>query len=217
MKQLLSSLLFIGMWGSLIAQIPQNFSYQALANGTTHISQGIDAHGDEVGLLYFNTSSGIHKIGQGIGGGNAEFSVLRCPNGHMNVIQGVSNNNTPDRDDLTIWDEYGNTQISLLIDGNGVIKAGGEIAYVFLESTEAVLYERGTIELVNGEAEIRFSERFGIDANPNTMTVFLTPESGDSRSLAVIELSTGGFKIKELLGGTSSFLIDWEVKAVHKN
>ncbi|HRH99597.1 MAG TPA: hypothetical protein PK006_00980 [Saprospiraceae bacterium] len=91
-----------------------------------------------------------------------------------------------------------------------------EIWYACIEGPEAAAYERGTVNLVNGEAEILFTEHFGLVVNPKTLTVQLTPLSADSEGLAVIEKSERGFKIKELRKGTGTYQVDWEVKGVRK-
>lgn len=77
-------------------------------------------------------------------------------------------------------------------------------------------YERGTVTLVNGEAEVTFSETFGIVANPETLTIMTSAWSAESKGLAVIERTERGFKIKEFGGGTGNYKVDWEAKAVRK-
>ncbi|MCF8245793.1 MAG: hypothetical protein K9J37_14450 [Saprospiraceae bacterium] len=97
---------------------------------------------------------------------------------------------------------------------------GKLICYASLEGPEAAAYCRGTGTLINGQGTVFFTEDFTIVANETTMTVMLTPLSGDSKGLAVIEKTAVGFKVKELLSGTGSYQFDWEVKAVrsgHEN
>ncbi|MEL6650085.1 MAG: hypothetical protein AAFQ87_04685, partial [Bacteroidota bacterium] len=91
-----------------------------------------------------------------------------------------------------------------------------EIVYACIEGPEAAAYERGTIRLVNGEAEVQFSEPFTLLANAGTMTFVLTPRSANSLGLAAIEATETGFIIKELQQGNGSYEVDWEVKAVRK-
>lgn len=90
------------------------------------------------------------------------------------------------------------------------------IWYASLEGPEAGAYERGTGSLSDGEVFISYSDHYRMVANTNTVTIQLTPHSADTYGLAVIEKSSGGFKVKELKGGTGNFSFDWEVKAIRK-
>ncbi|MEM7655978.1 MAG: hypothetical protein AAF399_07605, partial [Bacteroidota bacterium] len=132
---------------------------------------------------------------------------------------------------LTLRDENGAVQVSLSIDANGDgVLAGDlkpfvmdhptqqekEIWYCAMEGPEAAAYERGTATLVNGEAEITFSDHFEIVANPTTMTITTSPWSAESKGLAVIERTATGFKVKELFGGTGNYQFDWRVDAKRK-
>lgn len=62
-----------------------------------------------------------------------------------------------------------------------------QIWYACVEGPEAAAYERGSNQLVNGVAEVKFSEHFGLIVNPSTITIQLTPGSADSEGLAVVE------------------------------
>jgi hypothetical protein len=90
------------------------------------------------------------------------------------------------------------------------------IWYACIEGPEAAAYERGTAQLVNGEAFIPFSEHFEIVINPETMTVNLTPNSAESLGLAVVEKTATGIRVKELYKGQGNYQFDWEAKAVRK-
>lgn len=93
-----------------------------------------------------------------------------------------------------------------------------EIWYACVEGPEAAAYERGTAQLVNGEAIISFPEHFELVANHETMTVMLTPLSADCKGLAVMEKTTDGFKVKELFQGTGTYAFDCsEQKTVVKS
>lgn len=91
-----------------------------------------------------------------------------------------------------------------------------EIWYASIEGPEAAAYERGTAQLVNGEAFIPFSEHFELVINPSTMTINLTPGSASSEGIAVIEKSAKGIRVKELRQGKGNYSFDWEAKAVRK-
>ena len=90
------------------------------------------------------------------------------------------------------------------------------IVYTCIEGPEAAAYERGTSKLVNGRADIKFSEHFGLIINPGTLTIQLTPGSLESKGLAIIEKNAQGVTIGELQNGKGNYSFDWEVKAVRK-
>lgn len=90
------------------------------------------------------------------------------------------------------------------------------IVYACIEGPEAAAYERGTAQLVNGEAFIPYSDHFGLVINAQTLTVHVTPLFDDTFGLAVVEKTDKGFRVKELKGGKGNFSFDWEAKAVRK-
>jgi hypothetical protein len=95
-------------------------------------------------------------------------------------------------------------------------QAGKEIWYASIEGPEAAAYLRGTGKLEAGESTVEFPDHFQHVINPSTMTVVLTPLSGDSKGLAVIAKTSDGFSVKELFNGNGDYGFDWEVKAVRK-
>jgi hypothetical protein len=132
---------------------------------------------------------------------------------------------------VAIYDANQNAQAGLAIDtnGDGIVFADvknfrmdhpeneeEEIWYASLEGPEAGAYERGTAQLVNGEALVPFSDHYTLVISEDGMTVMLSPLSAESLGLAVIEKTTEGFKVKELYGGTGNYSFDWEVKGVRK-
>ena len=132
---------------------------------------------------------------------------------------------------LNVNDDANSTRAGFFVDdfGNGVVFADiknfkmdhpedptKEIWYVSLEGPEAAAYERGTGNLEDGEAFIPFSEHYGLVANPETMTVQVTPLSAESTGLAVVRKTKEGFYVKELFKGSGSYEFDWEVKAVRR-
>ncbi len=91
-----------------------------------------------------------------------------------------------------------------------------EIWYASLEGPEAAAYVRGTGTLIGGEGEVTFPDHFQLVANAESMTVMLTPLSGQSKGLAVVEKTATGFKVVELLEGEGDYSFDWEVKCVRQ-
>jgi hypothetical protein len=76
---------------------------------------------------------------------------------------------------------------------------------------ESATYDRGTAQLVNGEATIICDESFRWIADEQSMTVTITPLSAESQGIAVIEKSAGRFKVKELHGGDGNYEFDYLV------
>lgn len=95
-------------------------------------------------------------------------------------------------------------------------QADKEIWYCSLEGPEAAAYARGTGKIVNGKAIISFPDHFSLVANPTTLTIILTPLSGQSKGLAVVKKTAAGFEVEELFAGQGNYEFDWEVKGVRK-
>ncbi|MDP5169060.1 MAG: hypothetical protein NWR72_02355, partial [Bacteroidia bacterium] len=91
-----------------------------------------------------------------------------------------------------------------------------EIWYASLEGPEAAAYVRGTAHLVNGHCVVNFPEHFQLVASPQSMTVMLTPLSGESKGLAVIRKTAEGFEVTELSSGDGNYEFDWEVKCIRQ-
>ncbi|NND06253.1 MAG: hypothetical protein HKN87_07725 [Saprospiraceae bacterium] len=81
---------------------------------------------------------------------------------------------------------------------------------------EAAAYDRGTAQMINGEATVVCPEHFQWVADEASMTVTITPLSAESKGVAVIEKSNGGFKVKELHGGTGNYAFDYLVMCKRK-
>ncbi|NOT36761.1 MAG: hypothetical protein HOP11_05240 [Saprospiraceae bacterium] len=155
----------------------------------------------------FGGVRGASLIGASIGGVTTPAIVLWAPNSNTNIAAGF-------------WrDAAGNTVITSNIKNfrmDHPKEKDKEIWYACVEGPEAAAYNRGTAQLVNGEAFIKFQEDFSLIINPTTMTVQITPLSAESEGLAIVERSLEGIKVKELRKGTGNYKFDWEVKAVRK-
>ena len=132
---------------------------------------------------------------------------------------------------MAIYDVSGNVQAGVYTNASnqGIVfadqknfriphpeQAGKEIWYCSLEGPEAAAYARGTGQLVNGKATIDFPDHFRLVANPSTLTVVLTPLSGQSKGLAVIRKTAEGFAVEELSSGDGNYEFDWEVKCIRQ-
>lgn len=207
-------------------------------NGSTNIDFSVQSStqtdGNNKGAIRMADQNGASRSIYTVNGAGGGYFDLRGPNSNINVI--LTNDTNPNHGYMAVRDAGGTTRVKLFVNnlGNGVLEATGptggiknfvmphptksdkEIAYVSLEGPEAAAYERGTTQLINGEAVIQFSEHFEIVANPQTMTVILTPRSPDAKGLAAFDYTATGFKVKELFQGKGNYAFDWEVKAVRK-
>lgn len=143
----------------------------------------------------------------------------------------ISYSATPEYGGMAIFDGFGDTGAGMYFDNdfNAVVfadiknfrmahpeKQGKEIWYASLEGPEAGAYERGTAQLVNGEAIVPYSDHYTLVISEEGMTVMTSPLSAESLGLAVVARTTEGFHVKELYGGTGNYAFDWEVKGVRK-
>jgi hypothetical protein len=86
-----------------------------------------------------------------------------------------------------------------------------DLAYGVLAGPEQAAYERGTATLVDGEVFVSCADHFAGIADPNSMTVTVTPLSAESLGLAIVEKSGQGFKVKELYKGKGNYSFDYMV------
>jgi hypothetical protein len=178
-----------------------------------------DATGATRANLYASTS------GNGTG-----IAITYGPNGNRNAAMSwLTNYNNNGY--LSVRDAGNTTQAGMYVNssGDGVVFGdiknfrmehptlpGKEIWYACIEGPEAAAYERGTAKLVNGKAVIDFSDHFKMVSSTKGMTVILTPLSGSSEGLAVINKRETGFEVSELRNGTGNYEFDWEVKVIRK-
>jgi hypothetical protein len=175
----------------------------------------------------------------GISSGSYIFSMVESGNAASAVWYGNGSSSViitgsgkkPGHGAIYVADAKSATRAGMYVDdkGKGVLYAdvknfvvdhpdrpGKQIIYASLEGPEAAIYERGTAQLVDGEATIEFSEHFSLMLAQQGMTVILTPLSADSKGLAVIEKGQKGIRIKELSNSRGNYAFDWEVKGIRK-
>ena len=178
------------------------------------------------GVLLIESENMLISETTGGAGGLVTFGPNGIPNVYATTLVGSDNNgavgvvNSSGTDVAGIYVNlsgqgvvYGDQKSFRMVHPNDPSK---EIWYCSVEGPEAAAYSRGTAQLVNGEAEIQFSDHFSLVINPSDITVTLTPLDATSTGLAVVEKSETGFKVKELHAGTGSYSFDWEAKAVRK-
>ncbi|MCI4671520.1 MAG: hypothetical protein MRZ79_25480, partial [Bacteroidia bacterium] len=192
---------------------------------------------DSLGSLRAQMHAGLTN--PSISNGSAGLISTRGENGTLNTRLGSCGSGSIlelNRGNIAVFNEIGANAASMKVNsnGDGVVEASGanggiksfvmphptrpgkEIVYACIEGPEVAAYERGTATLVNGEAEILFSEHFELVINPGTLTISTSPWSAKSKGLAVVERTARGFKVKELFSGLGNYQFDWEAKAVRK-
>ncbi len=156
---------------------------------------------------------------------------LEGPNDSRNIELGIASSTFNNNGSIGVYDQNDERQVRCYVNSSnlGVVEAdvknfviphpekpGKEIVYACIEGPEVAAYERGMGQLKDGEAEVFFSKTFRLVANPQTMTVVVTPYSADSKGLAIVEQTATGFKVRELYQGQGNYSFSWEVKAVRK-
>ena len=155
------------------------------------------------------------------------FGQNQTRNVTMTTQAGSSN-----RGSVTVWSSNNQAKAGMLVDSgdNGYLwttgtkdfriphpgKASSYIRYSCIEGPEAAVYERGTATLQGGRIQVDFSETFSLVGNPEHLTVIVTPLSGESKGLAVVEKNQTGFVVQELYKGSGNYEFDWEVKTIRK-
>lgn len=91
-----------------------------------------------------------------------------------------------------------------------------DIYYASLEGPEAAMYIRGKGRLLNGRALIDLPTHFTDLANPETITIQLTPASFRSKGLGYEVSPSGEIHVGELAEGKGSYEFSWVVTAVRK-
>jgi len=191
-----------------------------------------------IGLWNYSTSPNDGNIQLYNGNGSTRIRLdmyndkgllrLYGPNNEMNVYLSSSYDNA-DHGYVGVLDSKNGYKAAMYVDasGNGIMYANTknfrmvhpndaekEIWYACIEGPEAAAYARGTAQLVNGQAQVTLPEHFEAVAAHEGITVSLTPQSAESKGLAVIRKSPSTFTVQELHTGQGTYAFDWEVKAV---
>lgn len=195
-------------------------------NARLNYITGYDNHG-HIGVY---DGSGTRRLGlyvNSVGGGQIHADG---PNGNTNTYLGYLTS-YPNNGYVGALDASDNWKAAIYVNsaGQGVVwgdvksfsvtnpnQPGTEIWYACPEGPEAAAYVRGTGHLTKGKAEIILPEHFVAVASPQGITVFLTPLSGESKGLAVIEKALNRFVVRELANGDGNYDFDYMVMAVRK-
>jgi hypothetical protein len=89
-----------------------------------------------------------------------------------------------------------------------LVETEGKVTPMYaVTSTEATVYAKGTINLVNGAAHVSFDAAYALMLGDSPV-VTATP-NGECNGLYIASVDDKGFTVKELMGGTSSAAISW--------
>lgn len=177
-----------------------------------------DSDLDGSGVFLFTPSgsdAGDFRSFDGFGG----RLLVRSASGGLNaVVESASVNNN--HGFIAVFDSGGDSEAGLVVDSNGLglafaddfvvtskasNKSDGFYQYSSLTGNESALYSRGKITMENGQATIPFDQAFLELADPDTITVHLTPYSKDSGGVAVSSINKTNVQISDLLGKINSY------------
>ncbi|PHR24678.1 MAG: hypothetical protein COA38_16265 [Fluviicola sp.] len=89
-----------------------------------------------------------------------------------------------------------------------LVKTEGAVTPVYaVTSTEAIVYSKGSIQLVNGTAHVSFDNEYAMLLGDSPI-VTATP-NGECNGLYIASTDESGFVVKELMNGSSNATISW--------
>jgi hypothetical protein len=164
------------------------------------------------------------------GSGGAGIIRTEGPNGNENTYLGFLNAN-PDHGYLGVSDASGEIRAAMFVNAQGEgeffadvknfavdhpTRADAKIVYTSLEGPEAAIYHRGVVRLRDGRAIIELPEHFSALANPDTITVQLTPRSFDSKGLGFGAIHDNRIEVRELQHGRGAYDVHFVIHAVRR-
>ena len=166
---------------------------------------------------------------------DAGYTSLYGPKGNSTVLLS-STFGKPNHGSIAVFDDAKSSKAYMYVgyNGEGIVGADYMQAKLFqsytkhpkdstiyistssLQGSEVASYIRGTAKLINGVIKVTLPEYFTQTVGENNITVMLTPLSADSKGIAVMNKTNGGFTAKELFAGTGNYEFDYEVKGLRK-
>ncbi|MDZ4708766.1 MAG: hypothetical protein SH818_10245 [Saprospiraceae bacterium] len=209
-----------------------SFTYGLSGSPTTFLGSG--ASNPNLGFISLYNENAKTRVLQTVVS-DAGYTSLFGPKGNPTVILG-SLSGKPNHGYVSVQDEAKNSKAYMYVGAQGEGNVGADymqsnlfqsytvhpndnkvyIANTALQGHEAGTYIRGTAQLINGSVIVALPDYFTQTVNENKITVMLTPLSADSKGIAVINKTTGGFTAKELFEGKGNYEFDYEVKGIRK-
>jgi hypothetical protein len=189
------------------------------ANQTIVQLSNSTSNGGYISLNRANGSAAVVIATTATAGEDGFLQTLTSAGKPLIVLTSLSNSPAGS---LAVYGADGNMKLWLAGDGNKnfimphPLDPSKEIMYACLEGPEVAAYCRGRAALADGHCEVAFPDHFALVANPDTLTVQVTPRSADSKGLAVIAHSAKGFVVEELGGGKGAYDFDYFVSAVRR-
>lgn len=192
-------------------------------NGRLHVTSTVSTRNVDVSL-----GSGVRSE-LNVDPTNFGFLRVRGSNGNQNVLVTTTGGTGGNGGAVGLYDSAGTQRAGIGVNSNnqGYVWADiknfrvsnpmdetTEIWYASLEGPEAAAYVRGTASLNDGYAYVVYPDHFRAVANPQGITVQLTPRSAKSRGLAVVEQRADGFGVRELMEGQGTYEFDYLVMAI---
>lgn len=199
-------------------------------NGNNNVVITSLADNPNNGFVGMYDPDGNQRVGMGVLEDGAGFLQTIGPNGNLNTLMSFLSGN-PNNGFIGVYDADGNVKAGMYVDtdGKGQVfgdnksfavdypeRPGEKIIYTSLEGPEAAIFHRGIVRLVKGRATIQLPEHFVALANPDTITVQLTPGSLDSEGLAFRSIRAGRIEIGELHHGTGTYDVHFVVHALRR-
>ena len=204
------------------------------ANGNVSTYLGSNTSTPNIGTIAVYNEISRPRVIQSVVS-DAGYASLYGPKGNSTVLLS-STFGKPNNGSIAVFDEAKNSKAYMYVGFQGEGNVGADfmqanlfqsytiypkdsnkyVANTALQGPEAATYIRGTAKLVNGMIKITLPDYFTQIVSEKNITVMLTPLSDDSKGIAAINKTAGGFIAKELFAGTGNYEFDYEVKGIRK-
>ena len=146
------------------------------------------------------TGSGFLPSSEAIGVGGGFFGDLIGSTSQGSVIGQLNSGD--------LFAQYNSGNVYTLGQHIELVKTDAEVTPAFsVTSTEATVYTKGSVELVNGSAYVTFDGEYQALLG-ETPVVTVTP-NGECNGLYISEVDQNGFTVKELMNGQHNVKVSW--------
>ena len=152
------------------------------------------------GSAGYASGAGFLPTGETIGIGGGFFGDLIGSTSQGSVIGQMNSGD--------LFAQYNSGNVYTKGQNIELVATEGKVTPMYaVTSTEATVYAKGTINLVNGSAHVSFDAAYALMLGGSPV-VTATP-NGECNGLYVASVDAKGFTVKELMGGTSSATVSW--------